>query len=77
MHKAIQISQGVALAATVAAALYLVIKNRKRLWAWFCAEPEEERSLVIGHLDDGTLVVCDDPDCDIDKTLEMWRNGFE
>lgn len=38
--------------------------------------PEEERSLVIGHLDDGEAIVCDDPDCDIDKTLEMWRNGF-
>lgn len=71
MHKALQISQGAALAATVAAALYLVIKNRQRIWAWFCAEPEEYRSLVLGTDEDGEPIVCDDPDCDIDTTLEM------
>lgn len=35
--------------------------------------PDEERSLVLGTDEYGRDIVCDDPDCDIEGTLEMWR----
>lgn len=33
--------------------------------------PEEGRNLIIGYDDDGTPIV--DPYCDIDRTLDFWK----
>jgi hypothetical protein len=33
--------------------------------------PLESRDLVVGYDDDGTPIV--DPDCDIDRTLDFWK----
>ncbi len=33
--------------------------------------PEEGRNLIIGYDDDGSPIV--DPDCDIDRTLDLWK----
>lgn len=36
--------------------------------------PEEEgRQLILGYDDDGSPILSDD-DCDIDKTMELWRD---
>lgn len=32
--------------------------------------PIESRGLVVGYEEDGTPIM--DPDCDIDRTLELW-----
>lgn len=37
-----------------------------------CSEPpEEERKLILGYMEDGRPIF--DEDCDVDKTLELWR----
>lgn len=33
--------------------------------------PEEDRQLIIGYDEYGAPIV--DPECDVDKTLEMWH----
>lgn len=35
--------------------------------------PRLTKSLVLGIDEYGRDIVCDDPDCDIEGTLEMWR----
>ena len=35
--------------------------------------PDEDRQLILGYFEDGTPIMSDD-DCDIDKTMEMWRD---
>lgn len=35
--------------------------------------PDEERQLILGYYDDGTPIMSED-DCDIDKTMELWRD---
>ena len=37
-----------------------------------CSEPpEEERKLILGYMEDGSPIF--DEDCDVDKTIELWR----
>lgn len=33
--------------------------------------PEEERKLILGYMEDGRPIF--DEDCDVDKTLELWK----
>ena len=33
--------------------------------------PVESRDLVVGYEEDGSPIT--DPDCDIEKTLELWK----
>ena len=35
--------------------------------------PRTTKSLVLGQDEYGRDLVCDDPDCDIEGTLAMWR----
>lgn len=34
---------------------------------------EEDRQLILGYDDDGSPILSDD-DCDVDKTMELWRD---
>lgn len=34
---------------------------------------EEDRQLILGYDDDGAPILSDD-DCDVDKTMELWRD---
>lgn len=34
---------------------------------------EEDRQLILGYMEDGSPILSDD-DCDVDKTMELWRD---
>lgn len=34
---------------------------------------DEDRQLILGYMEDGTPILSDD-DCDVDKTMELWRD---
>lgn len=46
---------------------YRVIKD-----AWDNPPEDENRKLILGYYEDGTPII--DDDCDVDKTLEMWKD---
>lgn len=33
----------------------------------------EDRQLILGYMEDGSPILSDD-DCDVDKTMELWRD---
>ena len=35
---------------------------------------EEDRQLILGYMEDGSPILSDD-DCDVDKTMELWRDS--
>ena len=34
---------------------------------------DEDRQLILGYMEDGTPIMSDD-DCDVDKTMDLWRD---
>lgn len=34
---------------------------------------DEDRQLILGYMEDGSPIMSDD-DCDVDKTLDLWRD---
>lgn len=49
-----------------AAIAYLLLRDAVK------EPPEEERKLILGYMEDGSPILSDD-DCDVDKTMELWR----
>lgn len=66
MSKVIQPFLYILTGGVLAYAAYRVVKD-----AWDNPPPEEGRNLIVGYDDDGTPIV--DPYCDIDRTLDLWR----
>jgi pentatricopeptide repeat protein len=46
---------------------YRVIRD-----AWDNPPEDEDRKLILGYYEDGSPIFGDD--CDVDKTLEMWKD---
>lgn len=66
MNKIVEPIVYVVTFSALAYAAYRVVKD-----AWDNPPPEESRNLIVDYDDDGTPIV--DPYCDIDRTLDLWR----
>ena len=60
-----RILQLMAMAAIIAVGIKWAIREGSK------PPQEEERQLIIGYDEDGVPIY--DPECDVDKTLEMWH----
>jgi hypothetical protein len=65
MNKLIEPAVYVAVVAALSYYAYRMIKDGLR------PPPVESRDLVVGYEEDGSPIT--DPDCDIERTLELWR----
>jgi len=54
-----------------AALAYVSYKVLKQAWDNPPEVDDDSRKLILGYDEDGTPIF--DPECDVDKTLEMWR----
>ena len=62
-----RILQLIGMAAIVAVGVRWAIREGSK-------PPEDkDRQLILGYYDDGTPIMSDD-DCDVDKTMDLWRD---
>lgn len=62
-----RILQLIAMAAILSVGVRWAIREGSR------PPEDEDRQLILGYMEDGSPILSND-DCDVDKTMELWRD---